>query len=373
MQSAAWLNWAGIVTWLVVSLSTLADIAAGRFMGIGALAFVAAFLLFGVMLALCFWPASLFRVQGGLPALAIETACGLVMVYFGGGAEGATLVIVAAQAPYFLSPPAAWGWVVLQTAALLAIFVPRAGVLEAVSGAVAFGGFQMFAVATSMLARSERSAKEALARANAELTATRGLLAENTRSDERLRISRDLHDTLGHHLTALSLQLDVASRLASGRAAEHVLEAHAITRLLLSDVRSVVSDLRDAGPVDVAAAIRALLPQEGPLAVHLELPAALPLDDPARAQALVRSVQEIITNTTRHAAAANLWIAITPSATGIALHARDDGRGCDGVTLGNGLVGMRERFECLAGRIDVTSAAGRGFEVRGFLPSRPDA
>lgn len=217
MQGAAWLNWAGIVTWLVVSLSTLADIAAGRFMGMAALVFVAAFLLFGLMLALCFWPASLFRVQGGLPALAIETLCGLVMVYFGDGAEGATLVIVAAQVPYFVSPPAAWGWVVLQTAALLAIFVPRAGVLEAVSGAFAFGGFQMFAVATSMLARSERTG------------------------------------------------------------------------------------------------------------------------------------------------------------AGITLHARDDGRGVDVVTLGNGLVGMRERFESLAGRIDVTSAAGRGFEVCGFLPARPAA
>ncbi len=52
----------------------------------------------------------------------------------------------------------------------------------------------------------------ALALANAELSASRELLAENSRAAERLRISRDIHDALGHHLAALSIQLDVASR-----------------------------------------------------------------------------------------------------------------------------------------------------------------
>src|SRR5204863_1503702 len=102
------------------------------------------------------------------------------------------------------------------------------------------------------------------ARANAELHATRALLVEDSRVAERLRISRDLHDTLGHHLTALSLQLEVASRLASGPAAERVTEAHAITRLLLGDVRDVVSRLRESSHFDVAAAIRTLAAPASP-------------------------------------------------------------------------------------------------------------
>ena len=52
--------------------------------------------------------------------------------------------------------------------------------------------------------------------------ATRAMLVESSRAEERLRISRDLHDTLGHHLTALSLQLDVAPGSQSGQAEGHI-------------------------------------------------------------------------------------------------------------------------------------------------------
>src|SRR4030095_15871945 len=106
--------------------------------------------------------------------------------------------------------------------------------------------------------QSEAAARDELATVNRELLSTRALLAESSRVEERLRISRDLHDTLGHHLTALSLQLDVASRLTEGKAADHVRQAHAIAKLLLSDVRNVVSELRGSARVDITQAIRSL-------------------------------------------------------------------------------------------------------------------
>ena len=228
-------------------------------------------------------------------------------------------------------------------------------------------------IATATLALRERAAREELTRANAELIATRSLLAENSRVAERLRISRDLHDTLGHHLTALSLQLEVASRLASGPAADRVHEAHAITRLLLSDVRDVVSRLRESSRFDLAEAIRTLAGSAATLDVHLDVPDEVAVDDPLQAHAILRCVQEIITNTSRHAAARNLWIAIERRDDGIALTARDDGRGADVVAWGNGLRGMRERFEECSGRMELSSAAGRGFEVRAFLPREAQA
>jgi signal transduction histidine kinase len=91
--------------------------------------------------------------------------------------------------------------------------------------------------------------------------------------------------------------------------------------------------------------------------------------DTERAQALVRCVQEIITNATRHAHARNLWIRIEPRADGIALHAHDDGRGTPQLSLGHGLTGMRERFAVFAGSVEFESRPGTGFAIRGFMPT----
>jgi signal transduction histidine kinase len=240
---------------------------------------------------------------------------------------------------------------------------------EALAFGLTMGGFMLFAAASSFLVRSEAAARAQLALANSELLATRAMLVETSRVEERLRISRDLHDTLGHHLTALSLQLDVASRLSEGKAADHIRQAHAITRLLLGDVRDVVSRLRETSEFDVAQAIRSIAVEQADLAVHLDLPASLVVEDASRAETLLRCVQEIITNAARHAQARNLWIGLEARPDGIALQARDDGRGADVVQCGNGLTGMRERFEQYAGHVEFSAGPGTGFEIRGFLPT----
>jgi signal transduction histidine kinase len=278
------------------------------------------------------------------------------------------LVIVAAQAPYVLRAPAAWTVVALQTIVIILLFRDEAPA-EVVSIALAIGGFQAFAAASSFLALRETAARAQLARANADLRAAQEKLAESSRTGERLRISRDLHDTLGHHLTALSLQLEVAARVSDGKAADHVRQAHAITRLLLSDVRDVVGRLRDARAIDLAGAIRALAEAPSTVSIHLDLPAALEVADRDRAQALLRCVQEIITNAARHANARNLWIRIDARDDGVTLHARDDGRGAARLSLGHGLTGMRERFAALAGSVEFESRPESGFEVRGFMPT----
>jgi signal transduction histidine kinase len=152
-----------------------------------------------------------------------------------------------------------------------------------------------------------------------------------------------------------------------------VQQAHAITRLLLSDVRDVVSRMRDSGSIDLAEAIRSVAAVPGELRVHLDLPEVLAIDDRGRALALLRCVQEIITNTARHSMAANLWLHIESTADGIAVHARDDGRGVTAVSEGNGLRGMRERLTEYSGDVAFSSRAGEGFEVRAFLPTPGEA
>lgn len=368
MKSERWQEIAAFGTWLVVGLPEIVAIATGRFTGPEATAWMAAFLLFGAALAPCILGSRARPRWLVAVLLVVQSAAGLTLTYIGGnGTVTATLVIVAAEVASIFPASVAWPWIAVQTAALIAIWLPSQGV-GAVAIGGAFAGFQAFAASTVALARSERDAREELARSNAELLATRSLLEENSRMSERVRIARDLHDTLGHHLTALSLQLDVASRLTSGRAADHLQEAHAIAKLLLSDVRDVVSRMRERSHLNLADAVSALTRAAGTLQIHLDMPESVDVDDAAQAHALLRCIQEIITNAARHAAAQNLWIRVERRSDGIAIHARDDGRGAAEVTWGNGLKGMRERFEEHAGRVEIRSAAGRGFEVHGFMP-----
>ena len=351
----------------------------GTFTGSPAVVFVSSFVVYGgTLLALLALPRRAVRPPLFVPVLLAlaESIAGITINvttnwYLGGTGMGLGLiVVVAAQLPYFLRGTWMWTWILGQTIVLTGLIWQRAPMhdLEATVFGVASIGFQVFAAACSILALNEGRARTKLARANAELTATRELLAESSRTAERLRISRDLHDTLGHHLTALSLQLDVASRLSDGKVAEHVRQAHAITRLLLSDVRSVVSSLRESNNLNLADAIRALVLQPTDARIHFNVPETLILEDPARAEAMLRAVQEVLTNTTRHAQARNLWIELKTVDGGIMLNARDDGRGANPVSVGNGLRGMRERFEAHGGRVDLKSAPDAGFELQAFLP-----
>ena len=370
MRTERWLTVAGFGTWMVSSLPALFAIGAGRLSSDRAIIWAIAFAGFGIAFGLMTlnrpgpWQAKPFRIA----LLAVESIAGLTMVASAVDVfPAATMVVVAGQLDE-VTPRAAAAWLVAQVIALVSILLWFAPVVIAIAMAGAFAGFMVFAMTTAVLHARERASREELAAANRELHATRALLAETSRVEERLRISRDLHDSLGHHLTALSLRLDVASRLVDGAAGEHVQQAYALTRLLLSDVRDAVGQLRERGTVDVVNAIRALAAATQGLTVHVDAPAVLEIPDAARAHALLRSVQEIITNTTKHAAASNLWIDVEARNDGIALHARDDGRGAIAVREGHGLMGMRERFEEHLGHVEFETHEGRGFEVRGFIP-----
>lgn len=371
MRIERWLTVAGFATWLVSALPTILRIINGNMSRGGLIVWAIAFPLFGVAFgAMCFdRPGLLRRPSIRLALLGLQSVAGLAMTSTAPDIfPAATLVVVAGQLDE-VPQRLATLWVVSQTVALAMIGFVMVNPALAVAIAGSFGGFQMFAYVTASLTQRERLARQELTRAHTELLSTRVLLAESSRNEERLRISRDLHDTLGHHLTALSLQLDVASRLSEGKAAEHVQQAHAITRLLLSDVRDVVSELRGSGHSDLRHAIRRLAATSDALTIHVELPDTLEIEAGARADALLKCVQEIVTNTTRHALARNLWLAVTRDADALTVHARDDGRGAKAIHMGNGLTGMRERFEALGGRIELHSSEGRGFEVRAVMPA----
>lgn len=396
MRRGQWLNVAALATWFVCAVPQMVVIAQGRYTGWSAALWLLAYLVYGAALAV-FLGLGGIRARLGryapltLAAVLMATAIAVIMLPVIAGhstnSTPALLVIVAASLPYLapsenpsappatyvtLAPPWIWSIVgVLMLTNVAILFGIDRSWTQALIFGFTMGGFMLFASASSFLVRSEADARAQLASTNSELLSTRAMLVESSRAEERLRISRDLHDTLGHHLTALSLQLDVASRLSEGKTADHIRQAHAITRLLLGDVRDVVSCLRDTSHLDVAHTIRALAVQHNDgTAIHVDLPETLLLDDADRGEMLLRCVQEIITNTARHAHAQNLWIRLESRPDGIALHARDDGRGTDVLSCGNGLTGMRERFAQYSGHVEFTSGPGAGFEIRGFLPTR---
>jgi signal transduction histidine kinase len=213
------------------------------------------------------------------------------------------------------------------------------------------------------------AARAELARTNAELEAARELLAERSRAAERLRISRELHDGLGHHLTALRLQLEVAAHVGDGRSAAPVAQAREIAGRILDDLRRAVRELREEPPVDLASALGRLADGIPRPAIHLTVPDRLAVGDPVRANALLRSVQELVTNAVRHSGAENLWLEVGRRDGWLEVAARDDGAGSARFAPGSGLAGLRERIEGLGGGVEIDPAPGEGFRARLRIPA----
>jgi signal transduction histidine kinase len=365
----------GILFLLACSQLALMSIYHGTMSGVRAYLWLTAFAIFGITLLS---DIAMRTVLDQSRAIATGIFCVLLLsafVMLGSVsglekyAQSGIIILLVARLPNIATERAAWlivGAIELVWLVILAWQESLAAVLGSGS-AIAAG--MVYAVTFTQQGQRERAAGAALALANAELRANRELLAESSRAAERLRISREIHDALGHHLAALSIQLDVASRRPPELAMQDVREAHAITRLMLSDVRDVVSTLRRETSADAIALIRPFGKKLGELSVHLELPQAELRIETARAQALVRCVQEVITNALKHAGARNLWITLAAATGGLTVHARDDGRGTHELEPGAGLIGMRERFAQLGGEVTVTTSAGRGFVLQAFVPT----
>jgi signal transduction histidine kinase len=284
---------------------------------------------------------------------------------------GILLLIVSVLLPWMLPLVPAVSWLIVQNV-LLAIFVnriPDISLSDASTNAAFFLGISLFAFMSSAVVLRQSGARDELRRVNSELRATQSLLAENTRIAERVRISRELHDLVGHHLTALTLNLEVVTHLVDGKVLEHVQQAHSLAKLLLADVREVVSDMRQDDMVNLADALHTLIGGVPKPRIHLDLPFQEVMTEPQRAQVLLRCVQEMITNSVRHAQAENLWIRLSMTREGLAMSARDDGIGADKVAVGNGLLGMAERLKQLGGKLEIESEPGSGFALHAWLPT----
>jgi len=337
------------------------------------LAWCVAYAIFGI----AYWFAThdLGRRHPGLqrvPLLVVMNVAAFAIGWFShSGISGILFMLIAGVVPWTLPLIPGIVWVMLQNYTLIPIFMEWLewdGVASFVQSSL-YMGFSAFTYVTSLVAKQQADSRDELRRLNSELRATRTLLTESSRIAERMRISRDLHDLVGHHLTALSLNLEVASHLVSGTAQDHVRQAQSVAKLLLSDVREVVSQLRENDTIDLTEALKTLVEGVPGLAIHLDMPPRFSVDDPLRAQVLLRCAQEIITNTVRHSGARNLWLRCERTESNeLAIHARDDGRGAGQMQQGNGLTGMRERLAQVGGRLDIVTARDAGFALDAWLP-----
>ena len=370
------LRYAGLFTYacvgiplLVEALSPVGDLTTTDHVG-----WVVSYIGFG----LSYWILSsgLGRRRAG-PArwilLLLMSASAVAISYFSHtGLAGILLLVIAGVLPWIM--PVAYGiaWLLGEALAMVPVFVAHVegyGWFDSLLQSGLYVGFSSFTFITSLVAKDQADSREDQRRLNAELRATRALLAESSRMGERLRISRELHDLLGHHLTALSLNLEVASHLVQDKAQEHVRQAQSLARLLLSDVREVVSQLRADDEIDLRKALDALIEGLPEPVVHIEMAPDFNVDDPRRAQVLLRCAQEVITNTIRHARARNLWLSFEAAGDGtLRVRARDDGQGAEAVAPGNGLSGMRERLAQFGGGLAIDTGRGRGFSLEAWMP-----
>ena len=179
---------------------------------------------------------------------------------------------------------------------------------------------------------------------------------------ERERVARDVHDVLGHSLTALSVKAELAARLIDldpARAKEELESIQATARQALAEVRATVGGLRAGNlEAELAAAPRVL----ADAGVSARVVGDVADTDPRHRALMAWVLRESVTNVVRHAQAGAVVIELGPDGITVT----DDGTGCTGAE-GNGLRGMRERVHGAGGTLDVTPGTP-GTRVRVVLP-----
>jgi signal transduction histidine kinase len=326
------------------------------------------FALFGAAMLLAMVP----RLRPGrlwaLLGVQVGAVAGMALIVPWAGMS-TFLVLVAWQAAMATGPRQALGWIAFQNLAIVAALAQALNpdLCWVIGESVAL---QLVLFLAAQALRRQAVTARALAEANRELRSAQAIIASSVRDAERLRISRELHDAWGHELTALGLQLEIASHvIPPGRGSDHVLQARGLASALLAKVRDVVSTLREAEYCDLQEALTALAESVPRPAVHVDVAPGLRLG-PTQAHALMRCAQEAVTNAVRHAAADNLWLHVTADGDGVRLVARNDGSAPPASSApGAGLLGMRERVEQLGGMLAVRKGGEAGFTVDAWLPA----
>jgi signal transduction histidine kinase len=220
-----------------------------------------------------------------------------------------------------------------------------------------------------------------------ELRAARDLAEERAVFGERVRIARELHDVVAHHVSVMGIQASAARRAMdkdAGRARTALAAVEESSRTAVDELRRMLGALRAPGsggegpPLgagieridDLTARVR-----DAGLAADFAVygnPVPLPR---SVSQAAYRIVQEAVTNTLKHARASSVDVRIRYLTSELEIDVADDGTGGTGTnggpgatTVGMGLIGMRERVAVHDGTVEAGPRPGGGYRVRARLP-----
>jgi signal transduction histidine kinase len=196
--------------------------------------------------------------------------------------------------------------------------------------------------------------------------------------DERRRIGRELHDEAGQSLLLLRLQLEMMERNAPPALREPLAGARGVAESAITEIRRIVSALSPQvlERLGLRAALRHLtarFQKMHPAAIDLRITAKLPVFPPSTQEALYRVAQECLLNIAKHSSAKRVKVSLRIADSMIKLSVTDDGSGFSGEGAASkpftfGLTGMRERAALLGGKLETTSAPGKGVTVKLELP-----
>src|ERR1044071_6633908 len=247
--------------------------------------------------------------------------------------------------------------------------------VDAIAIALIYGTGIVFVVVFTRVAASEREARTALADANQLLRDHAMQVEELATTKERNRLAREIHDSVGHYLTVVNVQIGAARTMLDQdhqRARDHLSNAQALTQEGLAEVRHSVAALR-ASPTEsrpLPEALTALVDQWRAAGLNADFRTSgnVRTLTPQTNLTLYRAGQEALTNVAKHANATTVNVRLNYSDDRIRLTVKDNGVGPSESEGGFGLLGIRERVQLLNGSVRVTTDAGKGFILEVEVP-----
>jgi signal transduction histidine kinase len=293
--------------------------------------------------------------------------------------------VLSAQTVLLLPPKVSATWIGVYTAVSVGFGLYYWGWPAGLLGLPLQGAaYVLFGIFARAVARADTARKESQ-RLLAELQEAHDRLREYSMRveelaivEERNRLAREMHDTLGHRLTVASVQLEGAQRLCSSdpeKAESMVGTVRQQVREALGELRQTVEALQVPieADLELTSALRRLVAhfeEATDLPVHQVLPDQVPTLPGPHRLALYRAAQEALTNAQRHADASQVWLVLTVREEATTLLVSDDGKGLSYPAggAGFGLRGMKERAAQLGGDLHVEPRRGGGTQVSLRLP-----